>query len=605
MCGIAGYISNGRSVNQSVLQQMAEILHHRGPDDCGMYCQEKVGMVHTRLSIIDLKGGHQPLLAQDETLALVANGEIYNYISLTADLKRQGCQFLSKSDSETILHAYVVYGRDFLSHLSGMFAFALYDKVQEKVILARDRLGIKPLYYVELPGRVAFASEIKALLPLLQEPGELDKNAFIAFLENEFSAGNRTIIRGVHRVLPGEVIEINEKLQIERRRYWSALDVQPLKIGFDDASSIFDKLMDQVISEHLHADVPFGLFLSGGVDSGLLAALMSRHQGKPIRSFSVGYQGTKYTGEIRDAERIAKMFDAHHTVLELSKKNILSRIPHMIWSTDELMLDYACLPTSILAEQASNEVKMVVTGEGGDEVFAGYGRYRKPRLQRILKSMIAPGSGGFRTRGQWHKRYVRNTLGHELRHERHSVRAPFITAWQETPTNWSDIQRGQYTDLKTALPDNLLVKVDRMLMGFALEGRVPYLDHRIVEFGLSLPDQFKTMPGQGKLFLKRWAEQYLPKDHLYRKKRGFGVPIGEWLHGSFLESIGCKLINNPAINKWFDRQGVRRLIDDQQKNRSATHEIMSLVHFGIWHRLFIEQPGVRPTTEEDLLDWIT
>jgi asparagine synthase (glutamine-hydrolysing) len=277
----------------------------------------------------------------------------------------------------------------------------------------------------------------------------------------------------------------------------------------------------------------------------------------------------------------------------------------MIWATDELMLDYASLPTSILAEHAGNDVKMVITGEGGDEVFAGYGRYRKSRLQRLLKRTIAPGSGGFRTRGQWHRRYVHNTCGTDLKHAYPGARSPFIEAWQETPAVWSDIQRSQYTDLTTALPGNLLVKVDRMLMGFALEGRVPYLDHRFVEFGLSLPDSLKVQPGQGKLFLRRWGERFLPKEHLYRKKSGFGVPLGEWLHGSLLDAIGNKLIGNSAINEWFDSRGVRRLIDDQQRRRSATREIMSLVHFAIWHRLFIEQPQLQPAPNENLLDWIS
>ena len=604
MCGIAGIITDGGEADESQLRRMANLLRHRGPDDTGIYRHEGLGLAHTRLSIIDLAGGHQPLFDSHGNLALIANGEIYNYRELSARLEKRGCRFLTKSDSETILQAYAAYGIDFLRYLHGMFAFALYDKTKQKLILARDRLGIKPLYYLQLPGKVAFASEIKALLPILPQSVAIECVAFAQFLENEFSTGTRTIIHGINRVLPGEVIEIDTGLRLKKTRYWSTLDVPPTNMGFDDAFEQFDALMKQVIQDHLHADVPFGLFLSGGVDSGILAALLSRYHDQPLRTFSVGYRNGDTTGEVERAENIARQFNTVHTTFTLSGSDILNRIPHMIWTTDELMFDTASLPTSILSEHASADVKMVFTGEGGDEVFAGYGRYRRTRLQRLLKTAIAPGSGGFRTHGQWSRSYAQNTFGPDLRDARRSIRIPFINAWQQTPSCWSAIQRSQYTDLTTSLPDNLLVKVDRMLMGFAIEGRVPYLDHRIVEFGLSLPDRLKVHSGQGKMFLKRWAEQYIPKDHLYRKKSGFGVPLSSWLRGTLLEQIGQKLLANRAITEWFDCRGVKQLIADQHKHRGATKEIMNLVHFAVWHRLFIEQSVEKPSPNENFLDWI-
>jgi asparagine synthase (glutamine-hydrolysing) len=464
-------------------------------------------------------------------------------------------------------------------------------------------LGIKPLYYVELPDRVAFASEIKALLPVLPYAPELDAGALVQFLENQFSTGAQTVVRGIRRVLPGEALSIGPDLRIERWRYWSPLAVQPRRIGFADAAAEFDALIEQVMLEHMRADVPYGLFLSGGVDSAVLAAMLHKYQDQQIRSYSIGYRGVRQADELDDAGRIARLFDTAHTALEVDGERVFRRIPHMVWATDELMRDYACLPTSILAEEAGRELKVVLTGEGGDEAFAGYGRYRESPLARLLKQLRAPGSGGFRTRGQWRQRY-RGALGAELLRARHAVRAPFVQAWRETPRNWSHTQRCQYTDLVTALPDNLLLKADRMLMGFSLEGRVPFVDHRIIEFGLALPDDLKIRSGQGKLFLKRWAERHLPGDHLYRRKRGFHVPIGEWLRGPFLDALAAKLPANPAIREWFDVAGVRRLLADQRAGRSAGREIMCLLPFAIWHRLFIERPGERPTPDEDPLDWI-
>ncbi|AUM01050.1 asparagine synthase (glutamine-hydrolyzing) [Rhodocyclaceae bacterium] len=603
MCGIAGYFCKNQTPDTDELWRMANALRHRGPDDAGVHVSGPVGLAHTRLSIIDLQGGHQPLADTAGKLTLVANGEIYNYPELTATLTRQGRRFQTASDSETILHAYAVYRRDFLQHLHGMFAFALYDATQNQLILARDRLGIKPLYYVELPDRVAFASEIKALLPILPHAPQIHEGALAQFLENQFSSGEETCVRGIRRVLPGEALAIDADLRIQRWRYWSALTVRPRRIGFEDAAAEFDTLMEQVMREHMRADVPYGLFLSGGVDSAVLAAMLHRYQDQPIRSFSIGYRGVRQADELDDAARIAQRFGTEHTALEVDGNAILRRIPHMVWAADELMRDYACLPTSLLAQHASRELKVVLTGEGGDEVFAGYGRYRESPIARFFKQLRAPGTGGFRTRGQWQARH-RDALGTQLKLQRRTARTPFIGAWRDTPADWSHTQRCQYTDLVTALPDNLLLKADRMLMAFGLEGRVPFVDHRIVEFGLSLPDELKIRSGQGKLFLKRWAERHLPADHLYRPKRGFHVPIGEWLRGPVLDALAEKLPASPAIQTWFNLAGVRRLLADQRAGRSASREIMCLLQFAIWHRLFIEHPGLRPTPDEDPLAWI-
>jgi len=603
MCGIAGYLLREGVADATDLDRMTANLRHRGPDDVGTHLDGRLALGQTRLSIIDLSGGHQPLFDERRTLALVANGEIYNYVELTAELERRGHRFLTHSDSETILHAYAEYGAGFLSHLNGMFAFALYDRLEGRLVLARDRLGIKPLYYVELPDRVAFASEIKALLPLLPNGPDLHPGALMQFLQSQFSSGGTTIVRGIRRVLPGEVLTIDARLGIGRRRYWSPLDVEPRRLAYGAAAEAFDGLMEQVMREHMRADVPYGLFLSGGVDSGVLAAMLHRYQDKPIRSFSIGFRGVEEAGELDDAGRIARLFETDHTALAVDGEQILRRIPHMVWAADELMRDYACLPTSILAEAAGSELKVVLTGEGGDEVFAGYGRYREPWLTRFVKNLRAPGSGGFRTRGQWRHRF-RGALGPRLLDHAADVRAPFVAAWRETPRAWTHTQRCQYTDMVTALPENLLLKADRMLMGFSLEGRVPFVDHRIVEFGLALPDDLKIRSGQGKLFLKRWAEDYLPQDHLYRRKRGFHVPVGEWLRGCFLDDLEAALPGHVALREWFRAEGVRELFAQHRAGRNGGREIMSLLQLAIWHRVFIERSGQAPGPDEDVLDWI-
>ncbi|GAB0147650.1 asparagine synthase (glutamine-hydrolyzing) [Marichromatium sp. PS1] len=605
MCGIAGFILRaGVEPAPGTLERMIERLGHRGPDDSGLYREGAVGLAQSRLSIIGLETGHQPLLAPADGLALVANGEVYNYRELNAALGAAGRVARTGSDSETILHAYAVHGLDALERLRGMYAFALHDRRRERLILARDRLGIKPLFYARLPDRVVFASELKALLALLPESPRVSAPALRQFLHHQFAAGEDTLIEGVRRVPPGEALVIDSELNLTHHRYWSARRVAPRDIGPEYASYELGERLDAAMREHMRADVPFGLFLSGGVDSAVLAALLHRHGAGRIHSFSVGYRGTRMADELDAAERVAAHFGFEHHRLELELDQVFGRIPHSIWAADELMRDYACLPTSILAEQASAELKVVFSGEGGDEVFGGYGRYRPPRLERWGKGLLRPGSGGFRTRGQWARRWQRALYGAALATVEPPDRAPFVAAWQATPGDWSDLQRRQYTDLVTALPDNLLVKTDRMLMGFGVEGRVPFLDHRLVEFGLALPDTLKTRDGSGKWLLKRWAEPLLPPGHLSAPKRGFHVPVGDWLGGERAARVGELLARNDGIRTWFRPEALPALVAARRAGRGGGRELFGLLQFAIWHRLFIERPGLTPAPHEDPLDWI-
>jgi len=603
MCGIAGCILRNDTPQRDALERATAQLRHRGPDDRGVHIAGQVGLAHTRLSIIDLAGGHQPICSDDGRYALVANGEVYNHIELRDALHRDGCEFRTHSDSETILHAWDRHGLDGIRRLHGMFAFALHDVGSGELILGRDRLGIKPLFYAVLPDRIVFGSEIKALLPLMPQRPAIHPEALLQFLQNQFSSGRDTIFGGIQRLLPGECLRVDRDLRIERLAYWSARHVRPRAISEAEALEELEALMPQVMREHMRSDVPFGLFLSGGVDSAMLLALLSEQMQTTLRTYSVGFADSRMRDELAPATRIAAHFKAEHTELKLGREQILGRLVHSTWASDDLMRDYASLPTSLLSERAAQDLKVVFSGEGGDESFAGYRRYR-PNLEARLKALLHPGSGGFRTRGHWRGGRARRVFGPGLKRVAAARRAPFIAAWKAAPRDWSYIQKAQYTDLTTALPDNLLVKADRMMMAFGLEGRVPFVDHRVVEFGLSLPDSLKLRGGQGKWLLKRWAERRLPRDHLYGPKRGFHVPIGEWLQGELLQGLRQKLPGNPAIREWFDSDGVRLLIDQQAAQGGAAREIWCLLQFAIWHRLFVDGPGLQPSLDEDPLEWI-
>jgi len=607
MCGIAGVITSSPSAAElrPQLEAAAAALRHRGPDDFGITLDGPVGLVHTRLSIIDLAGGHQPIVTPGHDLSAVVNGEIYNYVELRREYTaRSGVEPLTHSDSESVLQVYAAEGVQGLRHLNGMFALALHDRARRRVVLARDRLGIKPLYVYQDATRVAFGSELKALLPLLPTPPALDADAIAQFLENEFLSGEHTVFAGIRRVPPGHALIIDHALNVQRERYWSLQQLRALDVDMGQAQEAFSALFEQVMREHMRADVPFGLFLSGGVDSSLLCAMLTQMHDRPIDSFSVGYSVDRRRNELDDARKIARRFGTRHHALEITPDEVRSRIAHAIWSTDELMRDFAVLPTSLLAEKAGQSLKVIFTGEGGDEAFAGYARYRKNSLQRSLSNLLRPGVGGFRTRNRWPADLRKRTYSPQLQAVAGGFRRAQVEAWKDAPPAWSDLQRIQYYDLLAALPDKLLVKVDRSLMAWGVEARVPYLDHRIVEFGLGLPDALKVQGRIGKRFLREWGQRHIPGPYLMQSKKGFHVPMQQILRGEFLAQLGQALASNEAIRSWFKVDGVKGLIEAQQHTGGHSDQVWGLLQFAIWHRLFVEQPGRQPGRSEDPLDWI-
>lgn len=604
MCGIAGIVRAGQAVEIDLLDSMAQSLRHRGPEHHGHFGFENFGLAHSRLSIIDLPGGHQPLFDPARRHALVCNGEIYNYVELLSELQSLGASPLTHSDSEAALHGWAHWGQEGLQKLNGMYAFALLDMHQKQLWLVRDRLGIKPLYYVRSGDQLLFASEIKALLKALPSAPELNPRALAQFFQNQASSGRETVFQGVYRVLPGEAIRIDAELKLQHHRYWRAADIRPRVLSQDEALEEWEPLFAQVMKEHMRADVPFGVFLSGGVDSAILLGQLKQLHPHPIRSFSIGWKDARQADELDAAQRIAAMFGSEHESIRLSREAVFHRLPRAVWAADDLMRDYACLPTLALAQAASRELKVVFSGEGGDEAFAGYRRYRPDWIERSFKQWRYPGSGGFRARGELRDDAVRGLFIPELDAVLRHHREPFIEAWSETPPDWSELQRRQYVDLSTNLPDDLLVKADRMLMAASIEGRVPFVDHRVVEFGLSLPDALKIDGKTGKLFLKRWAERFLPKDHLGQKKTGFHVPVGEWLSGEFLQDLSQRLPRNEAIARWCKPAAVTQLLARQAKRADVTREIWSLLQFAIWHRLFVEGEAQPPADTEDPLHYV-
>jgi asparagine synthase (glutamine-hydrolysing) len=604
MCGIAGIIDFAGDGDRDAAARgrLADALRHRGPDDCGHHHHQGVSLVQTRLSIIDLDTGHQPIVSADGDLVLVANGEIYNHVELRATLERAGHRFTTHSDSECILHAYREYGTELFDALNGMFAFILHDLRRARVLFARDRLGIKPLFVAHRGNRVLLASEIKALLALLPGTPELEPSVLARVLQSNFASGNDTVFQGIERVLPGQAFVVARDAPTRCWSYWQPRPETPRIRSEQEAMEAFEPLAGEVVAQHLRADVPVGLFLSSGADSGSLLALMHEQGYAPVDCFTAGFPGTAARNEIDDAAAIARRFGARHHPLRLQRDGVLGALPLAMWSADELMMDYASLPTLLLAGAASRELKVVFSGEGGDEVFAGYGRYRQPLPTRLLAALRGRALGGFRARGSFAGGWTRRVLAPELAAV--AWHAPVRESYRTAPGRGSHLTRLQQVDLCGWLPDDLLVKADRMLMAFGVEGRVPYLDHRVVQFGLSLSDGLKVRGRTGKWFLRRWMARRLPAQQVFRRKSGFTVPLADWMDGDFLSRLSQLLPRQTLIQRYFRAEGVQALLQRQRLRGDVTRAVWALLCLAVWHRALSETGAQRPGLNVDPLDFL-
>ena len=558
MCGLAGYLSP-RTFPADVLERMTARLAHRGPDADGFYRDGPVALGHRRLSIIDLAGSPQPMSTPDGELTVVFNGEIYNFRELREALAARGHRFATHGDTEALLYAYREYGEGMLEHLQGMFAFALWDRPRRRLFIARDHLGVKPLYYHWDGATLVFGSELKALLEHPAVTREIDLDALGLYLECQYIPAPKSIYRSVRKLEPGQALVV-EGGRVTLRHYWRPDYAQKLELGDDEAAGRLDRELRAAVRSMLVSDVPLGSFLSGGVDSSLVSALMVDISGRPIDTFTLGFEGDAGVSEHRHAELVARHIGATSHVLMMTQQDLLFSFEHWVDVFDEPFADPAALPTLLLSRLTRRNVTVVLTGEGADEVFSGYANYRKRvreeritgtlgaaysplrhlvgllpervRKDRVLKAIGERKSRRYVTIPQVFDATLRSSVFSEgFRAAQESRMADFAERHFEECNSAEYIDRLMYVDARLWLPDDLLTKVDRATMAHSLEARVPYLDHRFFEFCARLDPGLKQRGRTGKFILKKLAEKYLPATTVHRGKHGFVPPLGEWFAG--------------------------------------------------------------------------
>jgi asparagine synthase (glutamine-hydrolysing) len=625
VCGIAGIVATAPHgpVDRARLQRMRDVLTHRGPDDAGIVVRAGAGLAHRRLSIIDIAGGHQPMAGPDDTW-IVYNGEIYNFRELRARLENRGHRFTTRCDTEVVLHAYARYGERCVEHLRGMFAFAIWDARRRRLLLARDRLGIKPLYYAQADGALLFGSEIKAVLAAGLLPVRFNRAAIPEFLAQRYIAGTETFFDGVRKLLPGHVLSWSARDGVRERRYWSlpaAVDDTPRTLD-EQAAQVRARFTDAVRS-HLVSDVPLGCFLSGGVDSSALAALMATMSGEPIRTFSVGFAERAFS-ELGYARRVAESIGSEHRDVEISAQEFFGALPSLIWHEDEPIAFPSSVPLYFVSRLARDHVKVVLTGEGADELFLGYNRYRvtalNERLGRAWRA-VAPGpvrraaGDAVRRLPSPLRRYGQRTflmpelqgirglfcenfsvftdaqrarlLAHGTAADAGDVHARLLAAFESAPGG--TLEKLSHADLQTYLVE-LLMKQDQMSMAASIESRVPFLDHEFVEFAAALPARYKVRGWTTKAALRRALEPLVPRRIITRKKMGFPVPVGPWLRDAWAPLVDEFVLGERARSRGlFDAGYVSRLVAEHRRGEwNHGDRLWLLINLELWQRIFID-----------------
>ncbi len=557
---------DGRPPDKTVLGKMADALAHRGPDGRGEYFANNVGLVQRRLAIIDLETGDQPLYGPRGT-AVVANAEIYNYVELWDDFA--DARFATRSDCEPLLHLYARHGSNFAKHLRGMYAIALHDPSDGRLLLVRDPFGIKPLYYIETPVGLAFASEIQALVAAGLARPALNAAARAALLQLQYTTGRETVFTEVNRVLPGETLVVRDGRVVERLRRPALPDHGVA--GWSEAEAIarLEDALTGSVKVHQRSDVPYGMFLSGGIDSSALLALMAQLNDRPVRAYTAGFAGGQVHDERARARAVAQAVGAAAVEVEFDEHDFWTLLPRIAASMDDPAADYATLPTYKLAAAARQDgLKVILCGEGGDELFAGYGRYRS--------AMRPWWQGGRRMRA----RGIFDGLGvirHGLSGWRDGVTAAEATA---AVKGRSRLQVAQATDCADWLPNDLLTKLDRCMMAHGVEGRTPYLDPEVAEVAFRLPDEFKVRGRHGKWLLRGWLDRRLPGVDAFSRKRGFTVPVAAWIvaRGKIL---GPLVAAQPGVAELCDAAAVTGLF--QSRRKRAGIAAWTLLFYALWH----------------------
>ncbi len=579
MCGIAGVMTrDGSRPSDAVLDAFVKALAHRGPDGSGRYLLNDTAFIQTRLAIIDLDGGDQPLFIEGgplrPPLALVANGEIYNYVELKQQIT--GVAYKTQSDCEPPLFLYRQHGIEFAEHLRGMYAIAIHDPGEDRLVLCRDPFGIKPLYYGATEDGFVFSSEFQAF----QKAGicklGVRPEARDCLLNIQFTAGAETIIEGVYRVLPGETLVI-EKGEITERLQLGALPPRaPTPIGKADAIAELDRVLADSVEVHQRSDVPYGMFLSGGIDSSAILAMMARLNPDPVEAYTIGFSGTAAPDERDHARAVAKATGASHHEVEFSEQDFWQTLPAICAAMDDPAADYAVLPTYKLAGQVHKDgLKVILSGEGGDELFGGYGRYRRAMRPAWLGGRPMRETGIFEGLGL-------------LRVENTDWRAAYDGAFEALPADYTRLQKAQALDCADWLPNDLLTKLDRCLMHHGVEGRVPFLDPKVADFAFQLPDGLKIRWGQGKWLLRKWLDRHLPEANVFSKKKGFTVPVGEWIANK-ATALGPLVAAQPGIAEACHGDAVKALFASlaQTPDKKSGMVAWYLLYYALWHGHYI------------------
>ncbi|MDQ2921039.1 MAG: asparagine synthase (glutamine-hydrolyzing) [Acidobacteriota bacterium] len=626
MCGIVGIVENNNSVvDQALLTRMCQAIRHRGPDDDGFYFNEGVGLGMRRLSIIDVKGGQQPIHNQDRTAWIVFNGEIYNYRELREKLEKLGHTFYTNSDTEAIVHAYDQYGADCPKHLRGMFAFAIWDQRTEELFLARDRVGKKPILYAHVNGKLIFGSEFSALLLHPDIGRDIDTEAIHHYLSFMCVPAPLTAYRAIRKLEPGHSLRWR-KGEIRIERYWQPDFSKKIDISEQEAGERVLEILRDAVKVRLMSEVPLGAFLSGGIDSSAVVALMSQESSEPVKTFSIGFEEQDFS-ELHHARRVAEHVGADHHEF-IVRPDALEVLPLLVEHYGEPYADSSAIPTYYVARETRKHVTVALNGDGGDESFAGYERYAAMRLAEkyhripaVLRDSLVqqaigliPSSETKRSRVRDVKRFLQaaslpkvqrylrwvsvfdtvakeNLYSEDFRHETQSIRAAdLLTPWFQRANGAGIVDAALLADINTYLPNDLLVKVDIATMAVSLEARSPFLDHHFIEFAASLPEKLKLRGLTTKYLLKRILKKLLPAENLDRRKMGFGVPIGHWFRGKLQPFLRETILSERALKRGLFRpEAVKQLVELHTRGeRDNSHQLWTLLMLELWFQRFID-----------------
>ncbi|PYS51307.1 MAG: asparagine synthase (glutamine-hydrolyzing) [Acidobacteria bacterium] len=627
MCGIVGIVNrNGRAVDRDVLARMCEAIRHRGPDEDGFYRKDRVGLGMRRLAIIDLKSGQQPIHNADRTAWIVFNGEIYNYRELRAKLEKLGHRFYTNSDTEAIVLAYEQYGADCPKHLRGMFAFAIWDERTEELFLARDRVGKKPLLYSLVNNQFIFGSEFSALLLHPEISREIAPEAIHYYLSFMCVPAPLTAYRAIKKLEPGHSLRLTREGEVKIERYWQPDFSHKVKLSEEEAGERAIETLREAVRVRLMSEVPLGAFLSGGVDSSAVVALMSEESSEPVKTFSIGFEEQDFS-ELHHARRVAEHVGADHHEF-IVRPDALEILPLLVEHYGEPYADSSAIPTYYVSRETRRHVTVALNGDGGDECFAGYERYAAMRLaerygrlpgvmrEGLIKQAVnlLPSSELRRGRVRSLKRFLQSALlppverylrwvsvldsaakdelyTNEFRSEMAGYDpGSWIAPWFAKANGAGVVDASLLADTMTYLPNDLLVKVDIASMAVSLEARSPFLDHHVIEFAASLPEKFKLRGLTTKYLLKRVLKKLVPVENLNRAKMGFGVPIGYWFRGRMKKFLGETILSEKALKRGlFKPLEIRRMFElHTSGERDYAHQLWTLLMLELWFERFID-----------------